>query len=779
MEYSDSAEESCSAMEADEEVDDENEWRADSSFITGVCPQFAGRCSPASRGKMTLGKSLQNRVILHFDLDCFYAQVEMIHNPSLRNKPVGVHQKYLMVTCNYVARELGVNKIMTIGEAKEKCPQLVLVKGEDLTPYREMSYKVTEFLEQYCPLVERLGLDENFLDVTEMVEKRLTVLGDAHLNVPVVGHIYNDMSLNPHVDEHIRLAVGSQIAAELRSAVYNKLGLTGCAGIATNKILAKLVSGTFKPNQQTTLLPESTLDLMKSLPHLKKVPGVGYRTAEKFQSLGLSCVQDLQAYPLAALEKEIGATLAQRMHSLSHGIDDSPVSPRGPPQSLSDEDSFRKVSSEAEVMKKIDDLLESLLFRMQKDGRQPRTIRLTTRRFTTGNKWHNREARQCPIPNHIGQKIVAGCPEVKAHLVDLCMKLFAKMFDLKMPFHITLLNVCLSNLQPVSTSSKGSIGFFLTNGTKSPLKSTVSTEVLLQPSEVGKSQKPTLNNYYSTGQEESEKNPRFRSVTCFWQEGNTQGTADPKNSILNTCKHPEMVSEEDTVMVNEDSRLTSNILSMEDQTESIRGTPFSDGRLPPEVDLEVFSQLPEDIQREIAGSSLTSTPDSTSSFPCFSTFKKQSVQPGAKGKMSFFQKHQPQMKHLIDSIPEGKISDCIYGENRKNSETFSMKQPEINMQVVSKTPASITPDLSQDESRQKRLNDHSMVTDVPPSVDPKVFSELPIEFQRELLTEWKQQKHTSKISVNKHMSKNTTKDGKPASSKRSQTNSLLKYFKQT
>ena len=108
---------------------------------------------------------------MHFDLDCFYAQVEMIRNPALRDVPLGkltkikaiafllksiffklfsffqiisgIQQKYIIVTCNYVARERGVNKLMSVTDAKEKCPELVLVKGEDLTHYREMSYKVT------------------------------------------------------------------------------------------------------------------------------------------------------------------------------------------------------------------------------------------------------------------------------------------------------------------------------------------------------------------------------------------------------------------------------------------------------------------------------------------------------------------------------------------------------------------------------------------------------------------------------------------------------------
>ncbi|RXM93341.1 DNA polymerase iota [Acipenser ruthenus] len=247
---------------------------------------------------------------------------------------------------------------MSVIDAKEKCPQLILVSGEDLTHYREISYKVT--------------------------------------------------AIAPRVEEHIRLAVGSQIAAELRTALYKKLGLTGCAGIATNKTLSKLVSGIFKPNQQTTLLPESTALLLSCLEHLKKVPGVGYRTAQKLQSLGLSRIQDLQVFPLATLEKVLGAVAAQRIHSLSHGVDEAPVTPSGPPQSLSDEDSFRNISTETEVVQKIEELLTNLLDRMQKDGRQPRTVRLTVRRFSATNKWFSRESRQCPIPNHIGQRITTG-----------------------------------------------------------------------------------------------------------------------------------------------------------------------------------------------------------------------------------------------------------------------------------------------------------------------------------------------------------------------------------
>lgn len=157
--------------------------------------------------------------------------------------------------------------------------------------------------------------------------------------------------------DHPRLALGSHIAAELREAIQCKLGLTGCAGIATNKLLAKLVSGTFKPNQQTSLLPENIGDIMGCLNSLRKVPGVifftsnlspcitttylwfqynclgvGHQTAKKLQALGLATVKDLQNFPVNNLVKEFGGPTAQRLKSLVLGVDDSPVTPTGAPQ---------------------------------------------------------------------------------------------------------------------------------------------------------------------------------------------------------------------------------------------------------------------------------------------------------------------------------------------------------------------------------------------------------------------------------------------------------------
>ena len=149
------------------------------------------RARSPSKERSTFLSSAQghNRTIIHIDIDCFYAQVEMLRNPLLRDKPLGIKQKYLLVTCNYLARKMGVTKLMGIKEALNKCPDLVIVNGEDLTNYREFSRTVNDLARRYSPLVERLGLDENFIDVTALVESRLSRL-DSSESLEVSGYLY-------------------------------------------------------------------------------------------------------------------------------------------------------------------------------------------------------------------------------------------------------------------------------------------------------------------------------------------------------------------------------------------------------------------------------------------------------------------------------------------------------------------------------------------------------------------------------------------------------------
>eukprot|EP01025_Chloroclados_australasicus_P047712 TRINITY_DN5379_c0_g1_i5.p1 TRINITY_DN5379_c0_g1~~TRINITY_DN5379_c0_g1_i5.p1 ORF type:complete len:289 (+),score=10.79 TRINITY_DN5379_c0_g1_i5:92-958(+) len=205
------------------------------------------------------------RVIIHLDIDAFYAQVEEVRQPSLRNVPLGVTQKHIIVTCNYQARSKGVRKLQTITSALKDCPDLVLVSGEDLTPYRTASCNVQEILERNdVGVVERIGMEEFFIDLTDHVNSvvqnnKISVDGNMD-NFPgnkIVGYVVNDLVLDEKALSigTLRLIIGSQIAEQLRCAVFKNSGLKSSAGIGCNKLMAKLVSGKNKPNNQTTIFP--------------------------------------------------------------------------------------------------------------------------------------------------------------------------------------------------------------------------------------------------------------------------------------------------------------------------------------------------------------------------------------------------------------------------------------------------------------------------------------------------------------------------------------------
>ncbi|XP_078075710.1 DNA polymerase iota isoform X2 [Mustelus asterias] len=594
-----------------------------------------------------------------------------------------------------------------------------------------------ELLEEFTPLVERLGSDENFVDVTKLVEKRLQQIGSGGdpANLLVSGHVYGNQALNIADAKHVWLALGSQVAVEMRTAIYNRVGLTGAAGIAPNKLLAKLVSGMFKPNQQTTLLPESIQDCMGSLVHPVQVPGIGPKTARRLEFLGINTIRGLQTFPLDLLEKNVGVSVAQRIHTLSFGEDDSPVIPRRPPQSLSDEDSFRRCSSLAEIRVKSEELLINLLIRLQKDGRVPRTIRLTIRRSSASNKWFNRESRQCPVPNQLMQKIYTGPCDTVTPLVDILMKLFQKMVDTRFQFYVSLLNVCFANLiQPtLSSPIRGSIGFYLTQ--KSPGKLDVSPN--------GKVRRQLLR--------------ESRGSTDDADLGGD--TADPSQGKGNDGE---------------------SVSGTSDQVAHVKSSlTFPNSNLPPGIDLDVFKELPANIQKEIIAGASTSQ----GQLKCNINKTQSADRALCKGTFVFRSLTEDQRKLLLpsdtDCNPTISSSDTQHVDFHSGTPDNSEAQPQP---LASNDKAASTQDHqapcetlqlgSIDPERPTVQNSAS----IPSSVDPKVFSELPPELQDELLMDWKQQRARPKINVTKQASKVRSNTGTRHPKKSTKSNSILKYF---
>ncbi|XP_073754272.1 DNA polymerase iota isoform X4 [Callorhinus ursinus] len=661
----------------------------------------------------------------------------MISNPELKGKPLGVQQKYLVVTCNYEARKLGVKKLMNVRDAKEKCPQLVLVNGEDLTRYREMSYKVTELLEEFSPVVERLGFDENFVDLTEMVEKRLQQLQSDELSALTgSGHVYNNQYINLHDIVHIRLLVGSQIAAEMREAMYNQLGLTGCAGVASNKLLAKLVSGIFKPNQQTVLLPESSQVLIQSLSHVKEMPGIGYKTAKRLEALGISSVLDLQTFSPKILEKELGISVAQRIQKLSFGEDNSPVTPSGPPQSFSEEDSFKKCSSEVEAKNKIEELLASLLNRVCQDGRKPHTIRLIIRRYSSENHC-SRESRQCPIPSHVIQKLGTGNCDVMTPMVDILMKLFRNMVNVKMPFHLTLLSVCLCNLKALNTAKKGTIDYYLT-----PSLSTTSRS--------GKRSFKMKDSHMEDFSKDKETNwdflpsGRIESTRTGEAPLDTHFSKDKDSDEFPLCSLPEGIDQEvfkqlpvdiqEEILSGKSGEKVQGKGSLSCPLHASRGVlsffttkQMQDSPLNPTDHLSNSKQISSVSPCEPGTSGLnsgsSSSPSSQKDYSHYvdSRLKDERMNQGPKQSQGFHFSNTNPAVSVFHSFPNLQ-SERLFSKNRT---TDSHKESTVTVSHHER----LTENKEQDSSDEK-------IT-FPSDIDPEVFYELPEEVQKELLADWK------------------------------------------
>ncbi|KPJ00150.1 DNA polymerase eta [Papilio xuthus] len=244
----------------------------------------------------------ENRVVTLIDMDCFYCQVEEKLNPELKGKPVAVVQYNPwkgggIIAVNYVARAMGVSRHLRGDEAKEKCPDIQLpnvpcIRGKaDLTKYREAGKEVAKVLQRFTPLFERASIDEAYLDITIPVQQRMQTLNvntlkkDMAPNTFVLGYdsiedfiaeVQGCSSDNIDFDyeQAKQLLVGATIVSEIRAAVFNETGYECSAGIAHNKIMAKLVCGMNKPNKQT-VLPKHCIDvLFESLP-VKKVKNLG------------------------------------------------------------------------------------------------------------------------------------------------------------------------------------------------------------------------------------------------------------------------------------------------------------------------------------------------------------------------------------------------------------------------------------------------------------------------------------------------------------------------
>ncbi|MCA7013055.1 DNA polymerase IV [Dickeya dadantii subsp. dieffenbachiae] len=235
------------------------------------------------------------RKIIHVDMDCFYAAIEMRDNPRLRDIPLAIggsaDRRGVICTANYPARRYGVHSAMATATALRLCPHLTLLPGR-MEVYKAASYQIRQIFSRYTSLIEPLSLDEAYLDVTDS------------------SHCGGSATL---------------MAQEIRQAIFNELHLTASAGVAPIKFLAKVASEQNKPNGQYVISPAQMEAFLLALP-LEKIPGVGKVTAKRLAECGLHTCADVRRYALTELLREFGK-FGRILWERCHGIDERQVSP--------------------------------------------------------------------------------------------------------------------------------------------------------------------------------------------------------------------------------------------------------------------------------------------------------------------------------------------------------------------------------------------------------------------------------------------------------------------
>lgn len=286
-----------------------------------------------------LGGEIMDRVILHVDMDAFFASVEVKDNPSLKGKPVivgGTSERGVVSTCSYEARAYGVHSAMPLFMAREKCPKGIFLPVRHYR-YKEISNKIFDIFAEVTPIIEPLSIDEAYLDISHLKKKPLDV------------------------------------ALYIKKRVYRELGLTLSIGISYNKFLAKIASDWNKPNGikviDKTMMPYILFPM-----NISKVYGLGKRTVQKLNNIGVFTVKDLYEIDKEYFEEYLGK------HSLDiyyriRGIDNRAVEVKRERKSYGRESTLKNNTNDInELLKYIKEFAEEISDILGRNNIRIRTI---------------------------------------------------------------------------------------------------------------------------------------------------------------------------------------------------------------------------------------------------------------------------------------------------------------------------------------------------------------------------------------------------------------------
>ncbi|OLL26007.1 N-acetyltransferase eso1 [Neolecta irregularis DAH-3] len=442
------------------------------------------------------------RVIAHIDLDAFYSQVELVRLQLSPDTPLAVQQWRSIIAVNYPARAFGLTRHETIESALLKCPHLVLqhvqtwkedqVKPHyhlnpdmathkvSLDPYRREGRKILEIFRQHCDTVEKASVDESFLDLSTLVREKLLDRypylafppdGDASCNLPLplaCNWIDDHGTLIPLSQEEseegppdwddICLQIGAEIVRDIRLHVLKELKYTCSAGVAKNKMLAKLCSAYRKPNQQTIIRDRAVMGFLADL-KFTKIRNLGGKLGEQVsESLNTELCRELWRFSVDELRGKLGLETGPWVYSISRGIDYSEVNPRTQIKSMMSAKNFRpNIGNIEQAERWMRILTADLASRLLEDplSRRPKTITLHHRGINRANK-----SRQAPIP--IGKELTAD------YTSYLAVSLMKSLESENGCYPCTMLSVGLTGFEGAEDGVRG-ISAFLLKGEEAKL----------------------------------------------------------------------------------------------------------------------------------------------------------------------------------------------------------------------------------------------------------------------------------------------------------------------
>lgn len=306
------------------------------------------------------------RVIFHVDMDAFFAAIEIVHNPSLRGKPVIIgglpDQRGVVSTCSYEARTFGVRSAMSLFEAHKRCPHGIFLEGS-YHLYKEYSHQIMQIFQACTPFVEIVSIDEAYIDVSQIV------------------HQYG----------------GPKALGELlKAAVFKQTQLNCSVGIASNKLVAKIASSYSKPNGLHHVPFGEEAAFLSPL-EIQSIPGIGMKTQIVLNSDGFKFIKDLQQSGLEELMRLYG-THGYHYYQAAMGMDTRPVEWEDmPPKSIGAETTFEIDQSDTEV-------LEGALLEMcEKAWRRLKKHKMRTRGLSLKLRFSNFRTitRSCVFNTHI------------------------------------------------------------------------------------------------------------------------------------------------------------------------------------------------------------------------------------------------------------------------------------------------------------------------------------------------------------------------------------------